>query len=179
MMQKKNMQKFRLLSVFVMVWIFSVSCRSTRQVAEKTKDYSATSEHIVSFKDTTFYAPKSETALKLRLSDFGFKTDSSFKPNLKMLSKPKVLTQQNGNARVKIEVSQDTITATATCDSLAIAAKIRKEVYNQVIKDIQTEKVKEVKSKGFTLLHLIITGLISFVVAFILSKFLTISIHLK
>lgn len=116
----------RILLVFICFVVFLTSCRSTRQETQKTETYSEkTSEKVVSYKDTTLFAPKAETSIKIPISDL------TFKGQLNGVSKPLVYSQKNAQAQVKLRIVHDTIYAVATCDSLALVAKIRNELQKE------------------------------------------------
>ncbi len=119
---------------------FLSSCRTTRQETSKTETTTQlTSEKVVIYKDTTVFAPKAETNLKIPLSELVFKNP------LNIDSKPIVYTQKNGQAKVKLKIVHDTIQVTATCDSLAIVAKIKSEFQKQIKseKTANTEQSKQ------------------------------------
>lgn len=113
--------------VFVCLLCFLTSCRAIRQESQKN---TSTSESYFqqkeTFRDTVLFAPKSETSLKIPVSEL------VFKQGLNDILKPKILTQKNGNATAKISIIKDTVTVTATCDSLAIVAKIKKELQREI-----------------------------------------------
>jgi hypothetical protein len=145
---------------------FLISCRTTRQEVKKTETQNqTTSEKVVSYKDTIVVAPKSETSLKIAVAEF------AFKPGLNMNSKPRVYTQKNGNATARIKIVHDTITVTATCDSLAIVAKIKSELLKESnsSKTNDSENIKQ--TKGFSFWNLITAFALGFGVCFILKLF--------
>lgn len=145
---------------------FLISCRVTRQEVKKTETQNQTmSEKVVTYKDTIVVAPKSETSLKIPINDL------AFKDNLKPDSKPRVYTQRNGNATAKMQLVHDTITVTATCDSLSIVAKIKSELLKEsnVSKTNDSEILKQ--TKGFSFWNLIIAFALGFGVCFILKLF--------
>lgn len=158
--------KTLLLFVFVFFNCFLISCRSKRQEVQKELIKSEiTSENIVTYQDTTIYTPKSETSLKIPVAETVFKNDLN--SNLT----PRVFTQKNGNSTVKVKIVRDTIYATATCDSLAIAAKIKKQLLKQASKS-ETNKSDEVKTKtGYTLWDLILSAGVGFGICFVLKLF--------
>ena len=130
-----------ILLVFVCLCCFLTSCRTSRQESQKS---TSTSENFIThketFRDTVLFAPKSETSLKIPI------TELAFKPGLNTISKPKTFTQKNGNATAKIRVERDTIVITATCDSLAIVAKIKEQLRTEV-KATARSDVENSKSK--------------------------------
>lgn len=153
---------------------FLTSCRtSQRQETQKTEIKSeTTSENIVTYQDTTLYAPKSETVIKIpkRFLDSTAARSNGSK-------KPVYYSQTNGQATAKFRSENDTIYITATCDSLAIVAKIKKQLKNSKtnnsISDKQTsdEKVTSgysfIEVFGYSVLALII----GFVICFLLKTF--------
>ena len=151
------------LLLFLFCSCFLISCRVSRQEVKKTETQSQlTSEKVVTYSDTIVIAPKSETSLKIAVAEI------AFKPGLNSNSKPRVYTQKNGNATAKIKIVHDTITVTATCDSLAIVAKIKSELRKDSnnSKTNDSEIVKQ--TKGFTFWDLIIAFVLGFGVCFIL-----------
>lgn len=153
--------------VFVCLCCFLTSCRTSRQETQKSN---TTTESYIqqkeSYRDTLLFTPKAETSLKIPV------TELVFKQGLNSISKPKVYTQKNGNATAKINIQHDTLTVTATCDSLAMVAKIKKEIYRSVSETARSD-VENNKSKvGYTVFDIIlwfIVGLfIGAVVVFIL-----------
>lgn len=145
---------------------FLISCRVTRQEVKKTETQEvATSEKVVSYKDTTIIAPKSETSLKIPVSEIAFKN------NLKDNSKPRVYTQKNGNATAKLKIVHDTITITATCDSLAIVAKIKSEFQKQANSSKTNNQENSKQKSGFSFWDLIIAFTLGFGICFILKLF--------
>ncbi|MDA6068643.1 hypothetical protein NJT12_03330 [Flavobacterium sp. AC] len=159
------MYKTTLLIAFV-CFCFLTSCRSKRQESQKVDTtIETTKESIVSYKDTIVYAPKSETSLKIPVSDL------SFKPDLNNLQKPKVFTQKNGNATAKIEIVPDGIVITATCDSLAIAAKIKSKLEKEYrLKEKADQSKTDIKT-GYTLFDLFVALLVGFIIGLALKFF--------
>lgn len=145
---------------------FLISCRVTRQEVKKTETQNqTTSEKVVSYKDTIVVAPKSETSLKIAVAEI------AFKPGLNMNSKPRIYTQKNGNATAKIKIVHDTITVTATCDSLLIVAKIKSELLKEAITSKTKDSELSKQTKAFTFWDLITAFALGFGVCFILKLF--------
>jgi hypothetical protein len=152
--------------VYFFCFCFLISCRVTRQEVKKTQvDNSIISEKKTSYKDTIIFSPKAETSLKIPVHEIVFK--DNLKPNLK----PRIYTQKNGNATAKLKILNDSITLTATCDSLAIVAKIKHELYKEsyVSKTIDSQNLKQ--TRGFSFWNLTIAFLLGFSVCFILKLF--------
>jgi hypothetical protein len=162
-MLKKNIKMYKkslLLLVFVF-FAFLTSCRTSRQEIQKSI---VTTESIIeqkeTYRDTTLFTPKSETSLKIPV------TELVFKKGLNNVSKPKTFTQKNGNATAKIEIVPDGIKVTATCDSLAIVAKIKKELYRE-INTIAQSNIENNKSKtGYTFFDVFLWSLFAFILGF-------------
>ena len=153
--------------VFVCLCCFLTSCRTSRQ--ESQKNTSTTDRFIEqkeTYRDTTLFAPKSETSLKIPVSEL------VFKQGLNDVSKPKTFTQKNGNATAKIEIRGDTLTATATCDSLAIVAKIKEKLQREINATARSSIENSNSKTGyslFTVLKAFFAGLlVGAVVMFIL-----------
>ncbi|AUS06478.1 hypothetical protein [Pseudotamlana carrageenivorans] len=144
----------KLFFILLLAFSFATSCRNTRQVVEKNtiqKERILKSE--ITFRDTVFFAPASQTSLKL-----------PFKDCLKGFKKPQVFTQKNGNATVKLKVNTDTIVVTAKCDSLAIAAKI-KQYYLKELNRIENDLNNlEVRTKGVSIFQTILYALSAFAI---------------
>ncbi|WP_395075392.1 hypothetical protein [Flavobacterium sp.] len=124
-----------------------------------------TSEKVVTYKDTIVVAPKSETSLKIPINDL------VFKDNLNTVSTPRIYTQKNGNATAKIKIVHDTITVTATCDSLAIVAKIKSQLYKQTNSSKLNNQENTKQKSGFSFWDLIIAFTLGFGICFILKLF--------
>lgn len=160
------MFKKTLLLLVLAFSCFLSSCRAVRQETQKTEsEQRFTSEKVVTYKDTTLFAPKAETSIKIPLTDIGFKSD------LKTVSKPKVFTQTSGQAKVKIRIVHDTIQATATCDSLAIVAKVKNELLKETSSVISKSNSDSKKKTGYTFFHLIIAFVLGFGLCYVLKFF--------
>lgn len=158
-------KKTLLLLVFVFSCLLS-SCRATRQEIQKTETTTqVTSEKLVTYKDTTVFAPKAETNLKIPLSELVFKNP------LNADSKPIIYTQKNGQANVKLKIVHDTIQVTATCDSLAIVAKIKSEFQKQTENTNNHNNKEIIKQKGFTFWNILIAFLCGFALCYLLKFF--------
>lgn len=158
-------KKTLLLLVFVFSCLLS-SCRATRQEIQKTETTTqVTSEKLVTYKDTTVFAPKAETNLKIPLSELVFKNP------LNANSKPIIYTQKNGQANVKLKIVHDTIQVTATCDSLAIVAKIKSEFEKQTENTNTNNNKETIKKKGFTFWNILIAFLCGFALCYLLKLF--------
>ena len=138
-------------------FVFLTSCRATRQETQKT---TSTTENFFekreSYRDTVLFAPKSETSLKISTNDV-------FKQDLNGVSKPKIFTQKNGNATAKVRIERDTLFVTATCDSLALRAKIKSELqkeFSASSKDQVTELSKETGYNFIDIITFFIAGLV-------------------
>jgi hypothetical protein len=158
-------KKTLLLLVFVFSCLLS-SCRATRQEIQKTETKTqVTSEKLVTYKDTTVFAPKAETNLKIPLSELVFKNP------LNANSKPIIYTQKNGQANVKLKIVHDTIQVTATCDSLAIVAKIKSEFTKQTENTNTNNNKQTTKKRGFTFWNILIAFLCGFALCYLLKLF--------
>lgn len=170
-MKRINIKLKFLLICFVVVFCFLTSCRTA--VRQETQKITTSSESIIeqkeTYRDTTLYTPKTETSLKIPV------TELVFKPGLNTVSKPKTFTQKNGNATAKIEIQPDGIVVTATCDSLAIVAKIKKELYSEIKATARSDTQNSNKKTGYSLFDVLgaflIGLLVGAVVTFILKTF--------
>lgn len=156
-------------ALLLLVFVFScllTSCRSTRQEIHKTETKTElVSEKTISYKDTTLFAPKAETTLKLSVPEL------MFKANLNYDSKPIVYAQKNAQAQVKLKIVRDTIHITATCDSLALRAKIKTELQKQNLKVINNSDAQSIQKGGFSYLNLIIAFILGFAFCYLLKIF--------
>ncbi|SCY94684.1 hypothetical protein [Flavobacterium caeni] len=145
---------------------FLTSCRtSQRQETQKTEIKSETStENIVTYQDTTIYAPKAETVIKIPVRIL---ETTSYKDPVK---RPVYYTQTNGQATAKFKAENDTIYITATCDSVAIVAKIKSQLQksktNNSISDKQAFEQKV--TKGFSFIEMIGYSVLAFIVGFVI-----------
>jgi hypothetical protein len=151
-----------LLLVFVFL-LFLNSCRTSRQEIQKsTVTTESTIEQKETYIDTTIFTPKSETTLKIPV------TELVFKGSLNSVSKPKTFTQKNGNATAKIEIVPDGITVTATCDSLAIVAKIKKELYREINATARSNIENNKSKTGYNFFDIILWTLLAFILGFVI-----------
>ena len=168
LMPKSNTKMYKKIGLFIglICFCFLVSCRATRQEVKKTETkIETTSTKVTTFRDTLVFAPKSFTSLKIPVAEIAFKN------NLKADSKPKVFTQKNGNATAKIKVVHDTIEVTATCDSLAIVAKIKSEFEKQTA-STEAKNIENIKQKtGYGFWDLFVAAALGFVICFFLKLF--------
>ena len=146
---------YKTLVLLVCFCCFLTSCRTTRQDVQKS---TSTTETIIqekeTYRDTVLYTPKAETSLKIPVSDL------VFKQGLNSISKPKTYTQKNGNATAKIKIQHDTITLTATCDSLAIVAKIKQELQREVSATARSDVENSSTTTGYSLFHVLLAFII-------------------
>ncbi|WP_123901288.1 hypothetical protein [Flavobacterium davisii] len=155
---------FKKIGLLVLVCCLLIACRSSRQVIQESQT-TTVKETKESYRDTTVFAPKAQTSLKIPVSELGIKTD------LKGISKPFKIEQKNGQATVKIKVVHDTIYATASCDSLAIVAKIKKELIRDYHTDLSQKKEEVRKSLGFSFWNLLFAFIAGFAVCYTLKLF--------
>ena len=156
--------------VFVCLCCFLTSCRTSRQESKKN---TSTSESLIvqkeSYRDTVLFTPKAETSLKIPVSEV------VFKQGLKNGSKPKTFTQKNGNATAQVKVRHDTITVTATCDSIALRAKIKQELYKEISATARSDTQNSTQKRGYSFIDLITAFLLGLVIGagamFILKTF--------
>ena len=158
-------KKILLILVFCFSCLLS-SCRATRQEIQKTETQTnVTAEKLVTYKDTIVFAPKAETDLKIPLSELVF--NNALNSN----SKPIIYTQKNGQAKVKLRIIHDTIQVFASCDSLALIAKIKYQFLKETSK-INSDHNKEIKTKtGFSFWNLLIAFLLGFSICYVLKFF--------
>lgn len=136
--------------VFVCLCCFLTSCRTSRQEIQKsTATTESTIEQKETYRDTILFAPKAETSLKIPV------TELVFKQGLNSISKPKTFTQKNGNATAKVEITPTDITVTATCDSLAIVAKIKQELKREISATARSDTQNSTKKTGYSFIDLV------------------------
>lgn len=167
LMLLKNIKMYKTILLITLVcFCFLTSCRSKRQETQKVETTIQTDrEKIVHYKDTILFTPKSETSLKIPVKDV------VFKPHLNAVQTTKTYTQTNGNATAKIQIVRDTILVSATCDSLAIVAKIKREFEREYqLKQKADEAIKETDS-GFSFWNLLIAFIFGFFLAYLLKTF--------
>lgn len=149
---------------------FLTSCRTSKQQQEIQKlelNSEVASEKLVTYKDTTLFAPKAETTFKIPVSQL------TVKPDLNGIKKPIYYSQKNGQATAKLKIEHDTIYVTGTCDSLAIVAKIKRELQKQSSNNskISTSETEETKVTGYTIMDILLAFFVGFVVCFLLKTF--------
>lgn len=172
-MQKQNTMKFK-VAFFLLIFVFSfvTSCRTSRQVVQKSDTKETIKENVVSYTDTTLFTPVSKTQLKIPIGLLQF--NDSLNSN-KLTFKPQTFSQKNGNATVKIRVKHDTILVEAKCDSLALVAKIKQQYRSELNNATQTSDNQEIRTKGVsvfkTILFIVLAFIIGFGVAFLLKTF--------
>lgn len=165
---KKNINMYKktlLLSVLIFSCLL-VSCRTTRQENQKTENQSQIiSEKVVVYKDTTVYAPRAETELRIPLSELVAKSQ------LKIEQDPIFYVQKNAQAKVKLKIVHDTISISATCDSLAIVAKIKNEFKKEIVNNSEKNTVESKQKIGYSFFHLLIAFLLGFTFCYIIKFF--------
>lgn len=148
------------------------ACRTSRQVVKNSESSDIkTTELKVTYRDTVFYTSPVETSLKLPVSVLNNCPDPVFKNNM-----PQVWTQKNGNAKATVKLLRDTITLTAECDSIALAAKIKSEysgTYQERTK-VNEEQIKETSKLNWWLMISLVA--IAFIAGFITKMLIKISI---
>lgn len=163
--------KFKLLLVcFIVVFCFLSSCRSKRQETQKVTSTTETNiQQKETYRDTTLFTPKVETSLQIPVSEL------VFKKGLNDVSKPKTFVQKNGNATAKVEISRHYLIVTATCDSIALRAKIKQELLREIKATARSDTQNNKKDTGYSLLDVVKWFLIGLVVGaavmFILKTF--------
>ena len=148
--------------VFVCLCCFLTSCRTSRQ--ESQKNTSTTQSLIVqkeSYRDTVLFTPKAETSLKIPV------TELVFKQGLNDVSRSKTFTQKNGNATAQVKIRHDTIFVIATCDSIALRAKIKQELNKEISATARSNTENKASKTGYTLLDLIVWSLVAFILGFV------------
>lgn len=167
----KNTKMYKtIVLVLVCLCCFLTSCRSKRQDIQKS---TSTTESFIeqkeTYRDTILFAPKSETSLKIPVNEL------VFKQGLNTISKPKTFTQKNGNATAKVEISPTDITVTATCDSLAIVAKIKQQLYKEISATARSDIENSKSKSGYTFFDIILWFIVGVflgaVVMFLLKTF--------
>lgn len=119
-----------------------------------------TSEKVVSYKDTTIFAPKAVASLQIPLSELVLKND------LNATSKPIIYRQKNGQANVKLKIANDSIQVTAICDSLAIAAKIKYQLEKQLKSNHTISHQETLKKRGFTFWNVLLAFVLGSILGF-------------
>ncbi len=117
------------------------------------------------YKDTTVYAPRAETELRIPLSDLVAKSQ------LKTEQQPIFYVQKNAQAKVKLRIVHDTISITATCDSLAIIARIKNEFKKESTTNSKSNTIESKQKTGYSFIHLLIAFLLGFAFCYIIKFF--------
>lgn len=163
-MKRINIKLKFLLICFVVVFCFLTSCRTIRQDTQKS---TSTAETLIrekeTYRDTILFTPKAETTLNIPVSEL------VFKPDLKGVSKPKIFVQKNGNATAKVEISPHQLTVTASCDSLAMVAKIKRELYEEISATTRSDTQNNNKKTGYTLFDILITFFVGLVIGAVIT----------
>lgn len=118
------------------------SCKSKKAVHEKKVTTVTNKELVVTYKDTTIYVPKVSTTLSVPLSEF-----TNVNINDKVL-KPKLFSNNNGRAKVSLEIKNNEVIATADCDSLALRAQIKSELRKEFSDKYEKDMSKVIKQNG-------------------------------
>lgn len=153
------------------------ACRSTRQVTQ-TKETIAGSSSVkfTKYRDTILQAPGSSTGFQLPLNALAKCPDGSTPKSV-----DKTYTQKNGNATAKVVIKHDTITVTAECDSVALAAKIRQDFERNDSLSITKENSSSEKTTGYVFWDLVKAFgcgfLACIIILFILKIYLNVTIH--
>lgn len=149
--------------VIVGSFCFLTSCRAKRQDVQKTESIETFKEVKEFYRDTTLYTPKAETSLTLPVAIL----------NNNGSTKPRTFTQKNGNATAKITTHGDSVTITATCDSLALRAQIKRELIREATARSDVERTKT--HSGYSLFNLILAFvcgvLVGAIITFIIKIF--------
>ncbi len=159
------------------ICLLLTACRTTRQVAKNTEStINQVTESKVNYRDTIFYTPKSETSITIPVSDFKKCPETDFKTVLKTISEPKTYTQKNGNATATVKVLHDTLTVTAECDSIALAAKIKQEYYKDYLEKVKLndQYVQEQTKTNWQMVIALVV--IAFIAGFVTKTLIKISI---
>jgi hypothetical protein len=155
-----------LLLLMLFISCLFISCRAKRQeITTKETNNEIIKERSVTYKDTTIFAPRAETTLNIPISNLGFKQD------LNTISKPKKFTQKNAQAIIDVTIDNDQLKITATCDSVALRAKIKSEIEREFSNKSKSELSETKITKPPNGLHTIVVFLIGFGVCFLLKTF--------
>lgn len=171
------MKIFKILFLPVLFCFLLTACRTNRQVVKtnETKINEVTAEKTT-YRDTVFYTQKTEASIKLPTSEVRKCVETPFNKSLNDVSKPKIWTQKNGNAKATIKILHDTLTLTAECDSIALEAKIKKEYFSRYLENVKTnvEFVEQTTKLNWQLLITLI--IIAFIAGFVTKSLIKISI---
>lgn len=146
----------------VLIFLF-IGCTSTKKVVEQSDKKEVVKEHIVSFKDTTFVTPRATSIIRVPFEKIVKQYDTVFVPQ--------VIKQTNGNATAKLIIKRDTILVTADCDTIALTAKIKKEVVKNYERASSVKNEKITKSRGFSIWQYISAIAVSFLLGYIIRSF--------
>ena len=148
-----------------------LSCGSSKKVTDtKTSVNTYFKEHIVSYTDTTFVTPKATASVTIPIATI-VKVAASF-PKKDTIQLPKIIKQKVGNATITLSIGKDTLKATSDCDSLLIAAKIRKELIKET-SVVTTDTNKETKIvRGYSFFDVIKYVLVAFTLGFVAGFFI-------
>jgi len=155
--------------LLLLLSFLTFSCKSTKAVHEKEVTTVTNKELVVTYKDTTIYVPKVSTSLSVPLSEF-----TNVNINDKVLE-PKLFSNNNGRAKVNLEIKDNEVIVTADCDSLAIRAQIRselrKEYSDKYLKDF--EEIKKTRGVSFItmVLYLIMTLSFGLIAGYLIKTF--------
>ena len=176
-MQKKNMKIFKILFLPVLFCLLLTACRTTRQVVKtnETKTNQVT-ESKITYRDTVFYTQKKEASIGLPISELGKCVETTFNQPLNEVSKPKIWTQKNGNAKATIKIIRDSIFLISECDSIALEAKIKKEYFNRYLENVKTNDEFVEKTTKLNWQLMIVLVVIAFIAGFVTNSLIKISI---
>lgn len=170
------MKPFNLILFFCLVLVLG-ACRSTRQVTQtKETETGNSTVKITKYRDTILHAPASSTGFQLPLNALAKCPDGSAPKSV-----DKIYTQKNGNATAKVVIKHDTISITAKCDSVALAAKIRQDFESNNSSSSVKENSSSEKTTGYVFWDLVkafgIGFLACIIILFILKFYLNVTIH--
>lgn len=153
------------------------ACRSSRQVTQTKEVITGTSTvKVTKYRDTILIAPKSSTGFQLPINTVSKCPDGSTPKSV-----DKTYTQRNGNAKAKVVIKHDTITVTAECDSIALAAKIRQDFESDKSQSSTVQNSSTEKTTGYIFWDLVKAfglGIIAcLIILFILKIYLNVTIH--
>lgn len=170
------MKPFNLILFLCLVLVLG-ACRSTRQVTQTKETVTGNSSvKITKYRDTILAAPGSSTGFQLPLNAFAKCPDGSAPKGV-----DKIYTQKNGNATAKVVIKHDTISITAKCDSVALAAKIRQDFESNNSSSSVKENSSSEKTTGYVFWDLVkgfgVGFLACIIILFILKLHLNVTIH--
>ena len=170
------MKTFNIILFLVILFVLG-ACRSTRQVTQTKETISGSSSvKFTKYRDTILLAPGSSTGFQLPLNTLAKCGDGSAPKSV-----DKTYTQKNGNATAKVVIKHDTITVTAECDSVALAAKIRQDFESENSSSSVTENSSSEKTTGYVFWDLVKAfgwGFLACIIILIILKiYLNVTIH--